>query len=60
MAQVIVTVRPDGHADVKAEGWKGESCTTITEPFRKALGKEVAFMPTEEMFEQTQQQEINQ
>jgi hypothetical protein len=50
MAEVIINIAPDGKVSVKAEGWNGPSCSTITEPYRKALGRETSMIPTAESY----------
>ena len=50
MAEVIINIARDGKVSVKAEGWTGPSCSTITEPYRKALGKEISVVPTTEAY----------
>jgi hypothetical protein len=50
MAEVIIHVARDGKTTVQAEGWTGPTCSTITEPYRRALGKEVAEEKKPEFF----------
>lgn len=57
MAAVIVTVKPDGTATVEADGWQGPTCATVTEPYRRALGKPTEEQLKAEFFSETQQQQ---
>jgi Protein of unknown function (DUF2997) len=50
MHQLIIRIDPKGKATVKAEGYQGPSCASVTRPFIDALGRRVAEIPTEEMF----------
>lgn len=52
MHQIIIRIAPNGATTVKAEGFQGPSCATVTAPFIDALGKRVTEQPTEEMFQQ--------
>lgn len=61
MAEVIVTIKPNGETTVQVEGHQGPSCSLVSAPYRKALGKEIASHPTAEMFETNAvQQELRQ
>ena len=51
MAEVLITVRPDGKTTVEAEGWTGPTCAAITEPYRKALGHEIGAQNKPEFYE---------
>jgi hypothetical protein len=61
MAHVLIRVSPKGEVAIKAEGWQGPTCTMLTQPFRDALGKEVAQLPTSDFYaESTRQVEVQQ
>jgi hypothetical protein len=58
MYQIKVRIDTQGRAEIKAEGYQGPGCATVTQPFIDALGLRVSDTPTEEMFQtNTQQQE---
>jgi hypothetical protein len=50
MHQVIIRISPDGKTSVKAEGYQGPSCTTVTAPFLQGLGQVIDDTPTPEMY----------
>lgn len=56
--KVIITITPDGSAQVEAEGIQGDSCTTHTKPFIDALGDAAEEVPKPEMFE-TPEEEVD-
>jgi Protein of unknown function (DUF2997) len=61
MHQIIIRVTPKGETTVKAEGFQGPSCSTVTRPFIEGLGRVVEDTPTPEMWQQaTQGQEVRQ
>jgi hypothetical protein len=53
MPEIIVTVKPDGTSQVKAEGIQGTSCSLHTAPFWKAIGTKEGEIPTQEMYQDT-------
>ena len=63
MAEIIITVKPDGSVKVHAEGIQGPACSVHTRPYVLALGEQVGEEPLPEMFMNnisTQQQELQQ
>lgn len=56
MHQIRITIK-NGQVQVKAEGFEGPSCATITAPFIDALGQRLAETPTAEFYQQPAQLE---
>jgi hypothetical protein len=58
MAEIIITITPEGETHVEANGYQGPSCSLATAPYIKALGVKNGELPKSEMFtENLQQQE---
>jgi hypothetical protein len=54
---IAVRIKPDGKAEVKAEGFTGPSCSLATRPFIEALGQAVSEVPLPEMYATGEQQQ---
>lgn len=55
MAQVTITVSPEGEVEVKAAGVAGTSCKALTAAIEKSIGKTTGDKPTSEMHAKTAQ-----
>jgi Protein of unknown function (DUF2997) len=60
MHQVIVRIKPNGQTEVKANGYQGPTCTTVTDPFIRALGQKISDTPLPEMYQTTGQEQETQ
>lgn len=56
MAEIIITIKPDGTPLVDVQGWEGPSCSLLSEPFRKALGTDADNTPKPEFYTETHQE----
>lgn len=61
MHQIIIRVKPNGDTTVKADGYQGPTCNTVTFPFTEGFGRVIDDVPTPEMWQApTVQQEARQ
>jgi hypothetical protein len=54
MAEVTITITPDGETTVAVKGMAGSGCKKLTEGIERALGHVKKDVPTSEMFETTE------
>lgn len=61
MAEILITIKPNGDTNVEAVGYQGASCSLQTAPYIHALGIRSGELPKPEMFhEHSQHQEVQQ
>ena len=57
MAEIIVTVKPDGSTVIEVKGVKGQSCKDLTKFLESSLGVVAETSPTAEYFEELEVKE---
>ncbi|KAJ1462125.1 hypothetical protein M885DRAFT_506227 [Pelagophyceae sp. CCMP2097] len=60
LVQVRFRIHPDGRVEETVVGVKGVDCTKLTESINAKLGKVVDTQPTAEMFEKSQNVQVNE
>lgn len=55
MKQIIITITPEGDAEIKTTGFKGSACSLATREIERALGKVTKDTKTPDFYQGNEQ-----